>query len=454
MKILNRLQHLFKLWSKSLEAQELPQYDRWLSNEFSLNKKYGSQDRRWYSEALFAAVRHGYFALFCCENLNSNALTEQSVELFKQKYSSHGHFLTALRNADVDRFFAFVFLRYCHSQDGQNLLFSWDDYCEALSAQKPLLEKYKSFFEDCTAFLQVRHPFLYFSVPLHLSHYFERRVTLSDFSTSQKSTFLNHLNTRPPLWLRLNHPSQKSELLSELQKENFTFREENDAIEVFGNKGIFNLKSYQNGLFEIQDLASQSIGKSVGVKGKQVVWDCCAGGGGKTLQIASEHQNKGVIYASDIREFKLEEVKKRAKRAQFFNVRCLPWKGEALPDFPKEIALRGGFHWVLVDAPCSSSGTWRRNPDAKYRIDVNQLSSLNDLQLKILSNASKAVMPGGHLVYATCSWLVEENEGVVTRFLEQNPHFSLVSSNLWGSPHQNADTMFSAVLVHAQNKTG
>ena len=198
--------------------------------------------------------------------------------------------------------------------------------------------------------------------------------------------------------------------------------------------------------FEIQDLASQHIGESIEVKGKQSVWDCCAGGGGKTMQIAAQLRNKGVIYASDIREFKLEEVKKRAKRAQFFNVRCLPWKGETLPPFQNEIQIKGGFDWVLVDAPCSSSGTWRRNPDAKYRIQCESISELNILQLQILSKASEAVVPGGRLVYSTCSWICEENEWLVESFLKAYPQFKLLQQNLLGSPKENADTMFRAVM--------
>ena len=177
------------------------------------------------------------------------------------------------------------------------------------------------------------------------------------------------------------------------------------------------------------------------------MWDACAGGGGKTQAIASKLNNKGAVWATDIREHKLNEVKRRAKLAGFFNIRTAPWNGEAPLQLPKEIANEGGFDWVLVDGPCSSSGTWRHNPDAKLRNLGEDLTELTNLQLQLLTNASHCVKTQGKLVYGTCSFFEAENQHVIECFLENNKGWTLESSELLGCPTEDSDTLFAAVLV-------
>ncbi|MEM4248460.1 MAG: RsmB/NOP family class I SAM-dependent RNA methyltransferase, partial [Candidatus Nanoarchaeia archaeon] len=134
--------------------------------------------------------------------------------------------------------------------------------------------------------------------------------------------------------------------------------------------------------------------------------------GGKSLQLSSMMKNKGTIVATDIREYKLDDLKKRARRAGISNIRTNYWNGN--PPNPKKIHK---FNGVLVDAPCSCSGTWRRNPDARWTTNKNEVSELADIQLKLLRNASIAVKESGTLVYATCSFFKKENEDVVEKFL-------------------------------------
>jgi 16S rRNA (cytosine967-C5)-methyltransferase len=284
------------------------------------------------------------------------------------------------------------------------------------------------------------------SVPLWIAGALAERQKASGWSEQLTARFLESQASRPPLWMRLNHPDQREQALRILTQEGFRVECVDDALSVLGERGIFVSEAYKQGLLEIQDYASQRAGAAVQAKPGDIVWDACAGGGGKTLQIASRLQNRGAVYASDVREFKLEEVKKRARRAGFFNVRCQAWDGVALPDFPREVQKRGGFDWVLVDAPCSSSGTWRRNPDAKYRIDEGTVHEITLLQKGILRNAAEAVSASGHLVYSTCSWLVQENEAVVNAFLAENSEFELVRMGLLGTPAADSDTLFAAVL--------
>jgi len=157
-------------------------------------------------------------------------------------------------------------------------------------------------------------------------------------------------------------------------------------------------------------------------------------------------QGTGAVYATDLREAPLRDLKKRAKRGGFASIRAYPWDGESTPDFGRAVAKRGGFERVLVDAPCSGSGTWRRNPDGRLRTEPWQLVKITETQSRLLDLAAGSVKPGGLLVYATCSWFCEENEDVTSAFAAKHPEFELVEQRLHGSPQLDADTTFSAVF--------
>jgi 16S rRNA (cytosine967-C5)-methyltransferase len=218
------------------------------------------------------------------------------------------------------------------------------------------------------------------------------------------------------------------------------------ALMARGGKYISATEAHKSGWIEVQDLASQQIAHTVAAKSGQKVWDACAGAGGKALAIAACMNNKGVLVATDLHEYKLDELKRRSKRAELHNLRSFVWTGDAPLRLPKEVAQQQGFDWVLVDAPCSASGTWRRNPDARWRFTEADIQELNALQQQLLHNAAQGVRRGGHLVYATCSWEVSENEGQVKWFLENHPEFELQSQTMLGAPLEDADAMFAAVL--------
>ena len=213
-----------------------------------------------------------------------------------------------------------------------------------------------------------------------------------------------------------------------------------------GGKHLSGAAAHKEGWVEIQDLASQQIALAVDVKAGQKVWDCCAGAGGKSLAIAARMNNKGVVIATDLHGYKLEELKRRSKRAEFHNIRSFEWAGDEPLRLPKEVAQQQGFDWVLIDAPCSSAGTWRRNPDARWRLSETDTKELIALQQQILINAAKAVRVNGHLVYATCSWQVSENEAQVEWFEKNNAEFTLISQTMLGAPFQDSDAMFVAIL--------
>ncbi len=273
------------------------------------------------------------------------------------------------------------------------------------------------------------------------------RQNLSGWSEKTLQQFIAQQVSTPPLWLRLQKNAQANQVANSLQQQGVMVSLGEQGLAAQGGAGVHSTQAYKEGLVEIQDLASQQIAATVAAKPGQKVWDTCAGAGGKTLAIAAHMNNKGALFATDLHAYKLDELKRRAKRADIFNVRVFTWDGAEALRLPKEAAQQNGFDWVLIDAPCSSAGTWRRNPDARWRFDPADTAELVKLQQQLLANAAPAVRRGGRLVYATCSWQVSENEQQVQWFLAQHPGFTLESQKLLGAPELDSDTMFVAVMV-------
>lgn len=208
---------------------------------------------------------------------------------------------------------------------------------------------------------------------------------------------------------------------------------------------LANLKCFQDGLIEVQDEGSQLAALLVDARPGQRVVDFCAGAGGKTLAMAAAMKNKGKIVACDTLKGRVERAGERLKRAGAFNVERRGLESERDPWVKRHA---GGFDRVLVDAPCSGAGTWRRNPDAKWRLAPDDLARLAALQQSILESAQRLVKPGGRLVYATCSLLREENDGQVETFLANHPDFQLTKiADVWqqviGSPCPTTENTLS-----------
>jgi 16S rRNA (cytosine967-C5)-methyltransferase len=180
-------------------------------------------------------------------------------------------------------------------------------------------------------------------------------------------------------------------------------------------------RAYLKGLVEIQDEGSQLAALLAGATpGAQVV-DLCAGGGGKTLALAAAMENKGQIHATDDDKRRLAPIHARLKRAGVRNaqVHTPSANGDALARFDGQIDL------VLIDAPCTGIGTWRRNPDAKWRIRPGALEVRVKEQIAVLERAASLLKPGGHIAYVTCSLLDEENGAQVRAFVGRHPDFSV-----------------------------
>ncbi len=411
-----RTPHLLRLWEEVRAFEVLPQLDRWLTQRFRAEKKFGQKDRRWYSEAIFTALRFGLWAA-ALEEMKMRGLNEVPAEFLSLSPSASWQ---AVRRLPPERLFFWLAVRD--------------------SADEPAVSAMRLGIDTWAGAL------LWNGVPAQWAVVIEKRIASGVWTSEQAKSFIAAQSTRPPLWLRLNHPEQLARVTAELEAKSYLERREGKALALRPNASLGGLEAFAQGWIEIQDKASQEIGEGLPLAPDAWVWDACAGGGGKTMQLAARLQGKGRVCASDIRSHKLKDLEERSQRARFQNISTYPWDGKQVPVFPQALQKRGGFDVALIDAPCTGAGTWRRNPDAKYRLDEAELGRLMAIQDQLLRVVSTSVRPGGYLAYATCSWLPAENEDRVAAFLQTNVSFTLVSQSLLGCPGQDADTMFLALL--------
>lgn len=378
-----RTPHIKQIWSDLAKQPELPQLDRWTVARLKQDKKFGSKDRRFYADAIFTIMRIA-MRLPLLQGLEPASAWE------------------LLRKQDIDSLFAEL---------------------EKVSQAE---------FSDIRAG--------------GLSDWFEpmlaKRREESSWSAADETAFLEGQLARAPLWLRLNHEDRKQKLEKILGDLNTPFEKIGHAYKILIEKNLSATPILEDGMAEVQDYGSQLLGLEVPVKPGDLVWDACAGGGGKSLQLASLHP-KAKIFASDIRFYKSSEVEKRALRARLTNITTLRWDGSENLDKPRQ--AHKGFDIIVVDAPCSGSGTWRRSPDGRFRVSAKSIQDLHELQFSIVKKVLPHLKPKGEIVYATCSWFVEENEAVVRR-LQSELSLELIEQSLKGLPTHDADTLFVARL--------
>lgn len=197
-----------------------------------------------------------------------------------------------------------------------------------------------------------------------------------------------------------------------------------NGIRLDHRPSLARLPMLKSGELEIQDEGSQLVAMLVDARPGDRVVDFCAGAGGKSLAIAAQMANKGHVVACDVSEGRLKRSAERFRRAGLHNIQTRLLTSETDRWVKRH---KAGFDRVLVDAPCTGTGTWRRNPDARWRQEAEGgLAGVVALQARILASAARLVRPGGRLVYATCSLLVEENEEQVVNFMLAHPDFAVV----------------------------
>lgn len=267
---------------------------------------------------------------------------------------------------------------------------------------------------------------------------------VASFGEKKTVDFCLSSNKQAPIMIRVNALKTTRDTLLSRWKDVYDISPCPKSIDgiIFHKKiNFFTLSEFKEGLFEVQDEASQLIGGLVKAKPGDEVLDYCAGAGGKSLCIAPLMKNRGQIYLHDIRYSALLSAKKRLRRAGIQNAQII------FEDQKKMNRIKKRMDWVLVDAPCSGSGTWRRNPDQKWKFSLSMLRAVAEDQRKIFNEATTYVKPGGKIVYATCSVLLEENEKQIEYFCTTH-NLTLAEPPFSSFPHDGQmDGFFGATLI-------
>lgn len=224
---------------------------------------------------------------------------------------------------------------------------------------------------------------------------------------------LRALQTPPVLWLR-SRQQDTAHVIEKLAAKTPDPARPNCLI-YDGFRDLYNTPEFQAGQFEIQDLGSQLVGEACAAQPGETWWDACAGEGGKTLHLADMMANKGLIWASDRNARRLRRLKQRLARANAFNTRIENWDGSA------NLPTKGKFDGILLDAPCSGVGTWRRNPHARWTTTPKDVAELAEIQLNLLHHVAGSLKPGGRLIYAVCTITRSETTAVADAFTAAHP---------------------------------
>ena len=357
-------------------------FDIVMSKYFKNNKWIGSNDRR--------------------------AIAEFSYEIFRNFEKLK--FITQKITNNFSRFFVLAHMKF-------NRKFSEKQIEEIFSERKYAPEKLSEFerkflnrdLGDLPDYAQLNYP-------EWLDPYLRRVFDKEHFADEMKA-----LNGKASVDLRVNSliatKNQAKELLKEFKIENTEYSE--NGLRILNGRISRGHPAIRDGIVEIQDEGSQLIAELCGVRPGDTVVDYCAGAGGKTLALAAYMENKGRIFAMDKYPERLENAKKRFRRANVNNVFCQEINNKWMKRHKESADV------VLVDVPCSGTGTWRRNPDMRAKFCENDLKELLEVQAEILRTAQNLVKPGGRLIYSTCSILKEEDEDQIEKFLKEFNDFEL-----------------------------
>lgn len=395
---------LLSLWAQSRADWRF--VSERLSQAFRENKRLHSAERRIVAETMYGMVRHARTIDW--------ALARGGVGPFE---SSPGHELPPAR-ALLD------LLAY-------RVLFEGMSPEEAASERRDV--DWEAVAGAMAAIGALADPIERFALTHSLPDWLARR--LLDEPGLDAAGFARAINQRAPLTVRANRLKTTREALMErlagpapgapagLSPE--ATRWAGDGVTLHARVNVFGLPEFKDGLFEVQDEASQLVAELCAPPVHGLVVDACAGAGGKTLALGSLMRNKGRLVAMDMARHKLEELSRRARRAGLTNHRWMVVDPEGeLPGEARGLVAKADR--VLVDAPCSGVGSMRRSPEARWRMSEAYVDALPELQLRLALRALPLVKPGGRLVYATCTILEAENEAVVRRLMEKEPRLSRI----------------------------
>jgi 16S rRNA (cytosine967-C5)-methyltransferase len=213
-----------------------------------------------------------------------------------------------------------------------------------------------------------------------------------------------------------------------------------NSLRLSKRQNIFISQAFKDGRFEVQDPGSQLIVDLLDVKPGLRVVDACAGAGGKSLYLSNLMENKGQLISLDIEQWKLEELKKRARRNGAHNIETRLIEAKTIK------RIKNSADRLLLDVPCTGLGTLRRNPDAKWKLSKEFLDKVVVTQAEILQNYAGMVRKGGKMVYATCSILPIENELQVQKFLQNNPDWIMIEEKWTDTANTSFDGFYMALI--------
>ncbi|MEZ5315436.1 MAG: RsmB/NOP family class I SAM-dependent RNA methyltransferase [Chlamydiales bacterium] len=247
------------------------------------------------------------------------------------------------------------------------------------------------------------------TIPIHIRLSLPKELfalLVQDYGEKKAIELCQVFNTKAPIFVRINPIKITREALIKRWAgfNAVCCRHSPLGIKFKDRVPLIALSEFKQGLFEMQDEGSQCVAQLMDIRPGQQVLDYCAGSGGKTLAFAFQMKNEGTIYLHDIRLYMLNRAKKRLKRMGIKNVQFLHSKHPDLPHLKKKM------DWILVDVPCTGTGTLRRNPDQKWKFSTCLLNKLIKKQRDIFKEALSFLKPEGHIIYATCSILRSENQ--------------------------------------------
>ncbi len=464
MKISSLIGHAAEAYKIALKSRSAS--DSIVSQFFRKKKYLGSTDRKFISETIFAALRNSFAVSEIAGFATSSDSANETISIDKER-KSRSDDKNRLGKALGDKFAVefleiatAIILSYCLSKKdsgfkpkeefGEYFALDENDFLKLL--ENALEERFSE--TDFNANLFVRRSLKVIdkldeevrgiAEKSELSDYdyllLEKRFSFPAFAikslaTKSKGGALLALRTAEsltesaPLTIRCS-PDYREKLIEDFDEQGLEPRRTqlSPAGIVLGKRtNLLGTKIYKDGLIEIQDEGSQLVSYALSPVADSNVLDACAGAGGKTLHIAAISEDSARIVASDYDGFKLKKLRIRAARYGFKSIETITVRNDdALfkKGDKRKFRFDRPYDFVLVDAPCSGSGTARRAPMQKLRLTEKLLRKNAEKQFALLKRYSRFVAPGGVLVYSTCSIMPEENDEVAARFLDESPEFS------------------------------
>lgn len=387
--------------------------DKLINDIFRKNKKYGAKDRKFIAEIIFTVLR------------NYSLLLHLSNNIFKD-FSSVNKNLSIILILIINSFYSkkifhFDLEKFANQLnfDSNNMLFSLQSFINN-EVSNIDIEAINTSINNILDNLINNNNLEYLSTLYSLPLFFFNNLN----NSFNQNLFAENSILPAPTFIRVNNPKINFNILKNFfEEQNFQLGTYSPVALRFDRRiKLDDNDFYRSGFYEIQDEGSQLISFALSPTENSYILDACAGAGGKSLHIADLTYDNAKIIATDTEFGRLKEISKRSNRANFKSIFPKLIKTNKISELDKIFEYRK-FDFILVDAPCSGSGTIRRDPSRKYKITPKLIEKLANKQLEILELYGKFLKVNGIIVYSTCSVFSQENEDVINKFLRNNSNF-------------------------------